>query len=55
MLLNAFKRYHNYHIYAFKLYAFKHYYRYYYHYYYYNVSIATCMHFINHYCQTLIS
>ena len=56
MLLNAFKRYHNYHIHAFKLYAFKYhyYYYYYYHHHYRNVSIVTYIHFINHYYQALI-
>ena len=43
MLLNAFKRYHNYCIYTFKRYC-----RYYYHR---NVSIIIYIHFINHYYQ----
>ena len=54
MLLGAFKRYHNYYIYAFKLHAFKHHCRYYYYHHCRNVSIATYIHFINHYYQALI-
>ena len=54
MLLNTFKRYHNYHIYAFKLYTFKYHYYYHYHYHYHNVLITTCIHLINHYYQALI-
>ena len=49
MFLNAFKRYYNYYVYAFRRYC-----RYYHHYHYRNVSIATCIHFINHYYQALI-
>ena len=39
MLLNAFKRYYNYYIYAFKRY-----------YYYRNILIAIYIHFIDYYC-----
>ena len=54
MLLYAFKRYFNYHIYVFKLYAFKRHYYYYYHHHYRNILIAIYIHLINHYYQTSI-
>ena len=46
MLLNAFKRHHNYYIHIFK--------RYYYHHHHRNISIAIYMHFINYYYQISI-
>ena len=54
ILLNAFKRYYNYHIYIFKLYAFKHYYYYHHHHHYRNILIVIYIYSTNYYYQTLI-
>ena len=55
ILLNAFKRYYNYHIYIFKLYAFKHYYYYHHHHHHYrNILIVIYIYSTNYYYQTLI-
>ena len=46
MFSDAFKRYHNYHIYVFK--------RYYHYHHYCNILIPIYIYFINYYCQALI-